>query len=90
VGIKRILDTACKNVYTYWIMRSNVHCEIWDDDDLIKVYRGDLFIAVVTDIYGSGDPVISFVNEDKEINKLSFNDFAIISDNWEQMIALKK
>jgi len=71
-------------------MRSNVHCEIWDDDDLIKVYRDDLFIAVVTDIYGSGDPTISFVNEDKEINKLTFNDFLIIQDNWNQMIEMKK
>jgi methyl coenzyme M reductase gamma subunit len=70
-------------------MNNNVHCQICNDDDLLKVYRGELFIAVVTE-GGNRDPVITFVTGNGEQLRLSFNDFAIIQDNWNQMVDMNK
>lgn len=72
-------------------MNSNVHCQIWDAEYLLKVYRGDVFIAVVTE-GEDGDPVITFVQPmvEGEVVRLSFNDFEIIQDNWNEMVETKR
>ena len=62
----------------------NVRCEIWDEDYLLKVYRGDVFLAVVTEGMNN-DPVITFVTGQGEQLRLSFNDFMIIEENWNEM-----
>jgi len=58
----------------------NVHCQIWEEDNRLKVYRQHTLIGVVTNT--GGDPVLTL---QLGVEKLSFGDMEIIMDNWNQM-----
>jgi len=63
----------------------NVHCQIWEEENRLKVYRQHTLIGVVTNT--GGDPVLTL---QLGVEKLSFSDMEIIMDNWNEMQNLRQ
>lgn len=62
----------------------NVHCQIWEYENRLKVYRQRALVGVVTNT--GGDPMLKL---QLGVEELSFNDMEIIKDNWNQMQELR-
>lgn len=62
----------------------NVYCHI--EEGRVKIYRGNKLIGFVT-AGVEDDPVITIFAEIDGNQVLTFNDLAIIQDNWDAMFA---
>ena len=52
-------------------------------NDRVEIYRGRRFIGTVVQI-GENEPVITLFSDSVDTVELTFNDLAIIQDNWNQ------
>jgi len=59
----------------------NVHCQIWEADNTLKVYLGETLIANVHE--GPLGPTVYPVGESRHC--WTFNDMSILMDNWNEM-----
>lgn len=64
-----------------------IHCELYPILNKLIINRGDRLIGSVE---AAGDDVEITLIPSKEPHKLSFNDFAIISDCWNEMQSQRK
>jgi hypothetical protein len=67
--------------------RPMIHCELYPILNKLIINRGDRLIGSVE---AAGDDVEITLIPSKEPHKLSFNDFAIISDCWNEMQSQRK
>lgn len=67
--------------------KMNVNCEMNLDRNKLTVFRGLCPIAIVGQLDDKSDVVIQICNSDYSFPNhiLTFNDIAIIQDNWNQM-----
>lgn len=63
----------------------NFHCIIVNGE--LQLYRGTTHIGYVT---GTDDPVISLFNNPKSSTDITFGEFDIIQDNWNQLQEMQK
>lgn len=65
----------------------NVHCLI--RNDRVEIFRFNRLIGTVVRI-GTDEPIITLFAETSGTQELTFNDFEIIQDNWNQFEEMQK